>query len=561
MSNAPPGEPPAPASPRAAATTGAAATPPAATAPAATAPASAWAPFRHRTFAIIWVATVVSNIGGWMYNVASGWLMTNLDADPLFVSLVQVANNLPMFLFAIPAGALVDIVDRRLFLIIAETAVAVMSTAFAVLVWLHLITPWSLLVLSFVVAVANAATAPAWQSVVPRLVPRSELPSAIAANSVGINVSRAVGPALGGLMVVAFGITAPFWVNAFSNVGVIAALVRWRSPQRSGPPVPPERFGQAMRSGLRHARHNVHLRSTLARTVAFFVFASAYWALLPLVAREHIGGSSALYGVLLGVIGASAVAGAFLLRTLRSRFGPDALLAGATVATAVATALFGAAHNEGVALAASVLAGASWIAGVSSLNVSAQVALPEWVRGRGLSMYVTIMFGSLSLGSAIWGEVASRAGLPLALFAAAAGGVLTIPLTWRWKLQTGAAIDFTPSMHWPEPVTIAEVEPDRGPVLTLVEYRIDPQHREAFLEAMGPYARVFRRNGAYDFAVFEDPAEEGRFVETFMTDSWSEHLRLHQRVTITDRKSEEAVRRWNIGAVKTTHLVLAQPRD
>jgi predicted MFS family arabinose efflux permease len=540
MSNAPPHESPAPAPPRAA--------------------ASAWAPFRHRTFAVIWVATVVSNIGGWMYSVASGWLMTSLDPDPLAVSLVQVANNLPMFLFAIPAGALVDIVDRRLFLIMAETAVAVTSTLFAVLVWLHLITPWSLLALSFVVAVANAATAPAWQAVVPRLVPKPELPSAIAANSVGINVSRAVGPALGGLLVVAFGITAPFWVNAFSNLGVIAALIRWRSPRRSGPPLPPERFGQAVRSGLRHARYNAHLRSTLMRTVTFFVFASAYWALLPLVARDRIGGGSALYGLLLGVIGASAVAGAFLLRTLRSRFGPDALLAGATVATALATALFGVAHDAGTALAASVLAGASWIAGVSSLNVSAQVALPEWVRGRGLAMYVTIMFGSLSLGSAIWGEAASLVGLPLALYAAAAGAVLAVPLTWRWKLQTGAAIDFTPSMHWPEPVTIADVEPDRGPVLTLVEYRIDPQRREVFLEAMGPYARVLRRNGAYDFAVFEDPAEEGRFVETFMSDSWSEHLRLHQRVTITDRKSEEAVRRWNVGEVKTTHLVLAQPR-
>jgi quinol monooxygenase YgiN len=176
-------------------------------------------------------------------------------------------------------------------------------------------------------------------------------------------------------------------------------------------------------------------------------------------------------------------------------------------------------------------------------------------------MYVTIMFGALSLGSAIWGEAASLVGLPLALYAAAAGAVLAIPLTWRWKLQTGAAIDFTPSMHWPEPVTIADVEPDRGPVLTLVEYRIDPRHREAFLEAMGLYARVYRRNGAYDFAVFEDPAEEGRFVATFMSDSWSEHLRLHQRVTISDRKSEEAVRRWNIGEVKTTHLVLAQPRE
>ena len=541
MSIAPPREPPTPASQRPA--------------------VSAWAPFRHRTFAVIWVATVVSNIGGWIYNVASGWLMTSIDANPLMVSLVQVANNLPMFLFAIPAGALVDIVDRRLFLIVGETAVTVTSTAFAVLVWLHLITPTSLLLFTFLVTVASAVTAPAWQAVVPQLVPKPELPSAIAANSVGINVSRAVGPALGGLMVVSLGIAAPFWFNAVSNVGVIGALVRWRPPKKSGPRLPPERFGQAMRSGLRHARYNAHLRSTLMRTVAFFVFASAYWALLPLVARNQIGGSPALYGLLLAAIGASAVAGAFLLRALRSRLGPDLLLAGAGVATALATALFGVAHNAAVALAASVLAGASWIAGVSSLNVSAQVALPEWVRGRGLSMYVTVMFGSLSLGSAIWGEAASLASLPLALYAAAAGGILAIPLTWRWKLQTGAAVDFTPSMHWPEPITIEDVEPDRGPVLVMIEYRVDPKHREEFLEATVPYARILHRNGAYDFGVFEDPGEEGRYVETFMTDSWLEHLRLHQRMTNTDRVAEEAVRRFSIGEVKATHLILAQPGD
>lgn len=496
-----------------------------------------------------------------MYSVACGWLMTSLDANPLMVSLVQVANNLPMFLFALPAGALVDIVDRRLFLIIGETAVTVTSTAFAALVWLHFITPGSLLVFTFIVTVASAVTAPAWQAVVPQLVPKPELPSAVAANSVGINVSRAVGPALGGLMVVTLGIAAPFWFNAFSNVGVIAALVRWRPPKKSGPRLPPERFGQAMRAGLRHARYNAHLRATLVRTMGFFVFASAYWALLPLIARHQIGGNPALYGSLLAVIGASAVAGAFVLRSLRSRLGPDALLAAATAATALATALFGITHSAAIALAASALAGASWIAGVSSLNVSAQVALPEWVRGRGLSMYVTVMFGALSLGSAVWGEVASLAGLPIALYAAAAGAVLVIPLTWGWKLQTGATVDFTPSMHWPEPVTLQEVEPERGPVLMMIEYRIDPKHREQFLQAMVPYARVLRRNGAYDFGVFEDPAVEGRFVETFMTDSWVEHLRLHQRMTNTDRKAEEAVRRWNIGEVKGTHLVLAQPRD
>src|ERR1700733_585226 len=229
--------------------------------------ATPWAPFRHKVFAVIWGATVVSNVGGWMYSVASGWLMTNPDPDPLTVSLVQVANNLPMFLFAIPAGALVDIVDRRLFLILGETAVAVTAIAFAALVWLHLITPVSLLVFTFIVTVASAVTAPAWQAVVPQLVPKSEMTAAIAANSVGINVSRALGPALGGVMAATLGVAAPFWFNGFSNVGVIAALIRWREPKRSGHLLPPETFGAAMRTGLRHARYNTHLRSTLIRTV------------------------------------------------------------------------------------------------------------------------------------------------------------------------------------------------------------------------------------------------------------------------------------------------------
>jgi MFS family permease len=497
-----------------------------------------------------------------MYSVACGWLMTSLDPDPLTVSMVQVANSLPMFLFAIPAGALVDIVDRRLFLIWGEAAVTLTATAFAAFVWFHLITPVSLLVFTFLVTVSSAVTAPAWQAVVPQLVPKSEMPAAIAANSVGINVSRALGPALGGIMAAMLGIAAPFWFNGFSNIGVIAALIRWREPKRSGHVLPPETFGAAMRTGLRHARFNTHLRSTLIRTVGFFVFGSAYWALLPLVARNQIAGSPALYGLLLAAIGAAAVGGAFLLRPLRTKLGADRLLAAATVATAAATVLFGLAHNAPTALAASLLAGASWIAGVSSLNVSAQVALPEWVRGRGLAMYVTIMFGSLSVGSAIWGEAATVAGLPAALYAAAAGALIAIPLTWQRKLQTGAAVDLTPSMSWPEPITTREIEPDRGPVLVMVEYRIEPKHRDQFLRAMARFARPLRRDGAYDFGIFEDPADDGRFVETFMTDSWLDHLRLHQRLTNADSEVEQAVRRLQVGgAPKTTHLILARPHD
>ncbi len=502
---------------------------------------------------------MVSNIGGWMYNVASGWLMTSLDSNAFIVSMVQVANSLPMFLFAIPAGALADIVNQRRFLIVGESSITIVSAVFAALIWLRLITPGSLLVFSFVVAVGSAMTAPAWQSVVSKLVPKPDLPSAVAANSVGINVSRAIGPALGGVIVGAFGIAAPFWLDAFSNLGVIAALFWWRAPKTGGSSLPPEPFGSAIRTGLRYARYNPHLRSTLIRAVAFFVFGSAYWALLPLVARTQIAGGPTLYGVLLGAIGAAAVGGAFLLRRFREKLGADLLVGAASLGTAIATAMFGLAHHPATAIIGSFIAGASWIAAVSSLNVSAQVALPEWVRGRGLAVYVTVMFGALTAGSAIWGQLAVVAGLPAALLLAAAGAVIAVPLTWRWKLQTGANVDFSPSMQWPDPITTHEIAADRGPVLVTVEYRIDPKNRKPFLDALGRYSRERRRDGAYDWGIFEDPADDGRFIETFLTDSWLEHLRLHRRVTKGDRISEQAVRRFQIGdGPKTTHLVSAQ---
>jgi predicted MFS family arabinose efflux permease len=402
-------------------------------------------------------------------------------------------------------------------------------------------------------------TAPAWQSVVAELVPKPNLPSAVAANSVGINVGRAIGPALGGVIIGALGIAAPFWLDALCNIGVVAALIWWRAPTRSTSALPPEPFRSAILTGLRYARYNPYLRATLIRTIAFFVFGSSYWALLPLVARKQIAAGPALYGVLLGVIGASAVSGAFLLRRLEDKLGADSLVAVASLGTALATALFALARHPATAMVASFIAGASWIVAVSSLNISAQVALPEWVRGRGLAMYVTVMFGALTIGSAIWGQLAVVTGVPAALLLAAAGAAIGIPLTWRWKLQTGANVDFSPSMQWSDPVTTHAIEADRGPVLVTVEYRIDPKNRIAFLHALGQNSRERRRDGAYGWGIFEDPADNGRFVETFLTDSWLEHLRLHQRVTKADRISEQAVRRFQIGdGPKITHLISAQ---
>jgi MFS family permease len=509
---------------------------------------------------VLWIATVVSNIGTWMYNAASGWLMMTLNADPLIVSLVQVATSLPIFLFALPAGALADIVDKRRLLIVAQVAVTVVAAVIAAFVWFSAVTPAILLAFTFLLGVGTALTAPAWQSIVPQLVSKQDLSSAVAANSAGINVSRAVGPALGGVIIAGFGIAAPFWLNAVSNLGIIGALTWWHSPRTETHGLPAERFVGAIVTGLRHARYNRDLRATMVRAAGFFLVASAYWALLPLVARDQIHGGPQLYGILLGAIGAGAVGGALALPWLKAKLGPDLVVAVGTAGTAITLVLFGLSRDPIVALAASIIAGISWIAVLASLNVSAQASLPDWVRGRGLAVFVTVFFGAMTIGSAAWGQIASMIGLPFAHFTAAAAALITVPLTWRWKLQPGTGIDLAPSMHWPAPVVAREFEQDQGPVLVTIEYRIEPRDRRAFLTALGGVARSRRRDGAYAWDVFEDAAQEGRFLETFLVESWVEHLRQHQRVTNADRVLQDAVHRFHLeGEPRVTHFIAAEP--
>src|SRR5262245_47976442 len=265
-------------------------------------PVSPWSPFRHRAFSVLWAATVVSNIGTWMQNAAAGWMMTGLDPDPLVVALVQVATSLPMFLFAMPAGALADILDRRRLLIGVQIAAAVVVFILGLLVWLDRMTAPLLLALTFVVGTTAALIAPSWQAIVPQLVPKQNLQPAVALNSARFNVSRAIGPAFAGFIIAGWGLAAPFWLNAVTSIGVIAALIWWRPPESGTHRLPAERFGGAMRAGLRHTANNPHLRATLIRAAGFFLFASAYWALLPLVARQQVAGGPELYGILLGAI-------------------------------------------------------------------------------------------------------------------------------------------------------------------------------------------------------------------------------------------------------------------
>jgi MFS family permease len=513
------------------------------------------APFRHRKFRWLWLATVAANIGSWTYNAAAAWLMTSLDAHAVMVSLVQVAASLPMFLFALPAGALADIIDRRRFILVLEVAAAVASAIFATLVSLHLVHPATLLLFMFLIGAIAALEAPAWQAIVPQLVPKQDLRAAIAANSVGINISRAIGPALAGATIASIGIAAPFWVDAVSNFGVLLVLASWRSSANTNRSLPAERFVGAIQTGFRYARNNRHLRATLARSIGFFLPASAYWALLPLVARIQIGGGPQLYGVLLGAIGAGALAGAFGLSLLKSKVSANRLVAGAEMGTAAALIMFGLASEPVTAVGASVVAGICWIAALSSLNVSAQLALPDWVRARGLAMYVTVFFGTMTVGSIVWGELAAVTSLMSAHWAAAATALIAALATSRWKLQTGTGPDLTPSMHWPEPVVTHGVAHDAGPVMVTVEYRIDSKDHQLFLVALDGLAAERRRDGAYAWGVFQDTADAARFLETFLVESWTEHLRQHHRVTNADRALERAVHGYLIESPKVTHYV------
>jgi MFS family permease len=512
-----------------------------AAAPAAPTP-SRWGPFSHLAFTVIWTASLVSNVGTAMFDTASGWLITSLDANPITVSLVQVAVSLPLFLFTLPSGALADVIDSRRLLIAVEVAILAVSVVFAGLVSLKLATPSLLLATTFLLGVGGALTSPAWGATIPMLVPKQDLDSATAANGVAFNIGRAAGPAVGGLVIAALGIAVPFWAFAASNVGIIAALIWWRSPRKGTHGLPAERLASAIRAGVRHAANNPDLGGTLVRVLAFFPFASAYLALLPLLARHLMSDGPQLYGILLAAIGVGTVGGSLIIRWLKDELGPHRLVAVGSLGAAFALVLFGLAHDPITAVSACLLGGASWTVVLTKLYVSAQVALPDWARGRGLAVFLTFIFGATTAGSAVWGKLSAMEGLPIAYFVAAAGLVLAIPMTWRWKLQTGVGIDFSPAMHWRAPIVARRVENNQGPVVAVVEYRVDANDRAEFLSAVDELGYARKRDGAYAWGVYEDVADGGRFIETFSIESWLEVLHQRERATHADEMLRSRVR-------------------
>jgi MFS family permease len=511
--------------------------------------ASAWSPLRNGLFRSLWIATIVSNIGTWMQDVGAGWLMTELSSSPSIVALVEAADSIPVMLLALPAGALADIIDRRRLLIAIQAYLLLVAGTLGLLTLFHLTTAWVLLGFTFALGVGTAMMMPAWSAIVPDLVRKDELFSAVALNSVAINASRAIGPAIAGVLVAAVGPWLVFILNALSYIGIIAVLVRWRREHRKST-LPAERFLSAIRVGVRFVMHDDALQVVLIRASAFFVFASATWALFPLIVRRELGRGPEIYGLLLTCIGVGAVMGALVLPRVRAKISRDGLVAWASVLYALAALALAHVQDLGLLAVAMLATGVAWISILSALQVSAQMTLPPWVRARGLAAFVVIFMGGMALGSILWGQVATKIGIPDALTIAASGMVLAILATWKFKLGQHELLDFTPTMDWPLPVLAETPEPD-VPVMVTIKYRIRPDKRAEFVAAMQAVRKMRRRNGAYFWQLFHDSEDPANFIETFMDESWMEHLRQHERASVADREIQRHAKQYLVEGEET----------
>ncbi|EPX78186.1 MFS transporter [Litoreibacter arenae] len=501
----------------------------------------AFSPFAHTAFALLWTATLISNIGTWMHDVGAGWLMTTLDPTPAVVTLVQASTTLPVFLFALLAGTLADRFDKRRMLIVINLCLTVVVFVLALLVWQELMTPVLLILFTLAIGTGAAFMAPAWQAIVPSLVPREKLKPAIALNSMGINISRAIGPAVAGVLIASIGLAAPFALNAASHLVILAALFLWRPTDLPAKKSHGSLLSE-MGTGLRHVRHNPAMLATAVRALAFFLFASAYWSLLPLIARNAEGGGSELYGILMALIGTGAVVGALLLPRLSKRFDADMTVRIGTAGTMAALLAMALSSAPVALMAAAFVGGLSWIAVLTSFNVSAQTALPNWVRARGLAVFLMVFFGSMSLGSVVWGQIATILSIRAALVIAAAGLLFGMLVTRKFAVGQGEKMDLDPASAWPVAPSLNDGQSDDHAAMVTVEYNIDPADADTFTGLVREFSKERMRDGATRWDITQSVEAPDTWIEVFHLPSWAEHLEQHERATKSDIDLQQKIK-------------------
>lgn len=510
---------------------------------------SAWAPLRVRQFRTLWSAQFVSNVGGWMQVVGAQWLMLSLTTSTTALALVQTASSLPVLLFAIPAGAVGDLVDRRRFLVLAQLWMLAAAALLGALSLGGLVTPALLLALLFAVGTGAAWTLPTWQTLQPELVTPEQRPQAIALGSVNQNLARAIGPAIGGVLLAATSAGTVFLANAATFLAVVVAVWMWRPAARAArggahTSAAPEHVRGAVRAGARYVANSPALRVILLRAGLFVFFASSIWALLPVVARVSLGMGSGGYGVLLGCVGIGAVAGASLLPRLRAGHAPDVLLIGASLVVAALALVMAFVHTAVVVGIALAIGGAAWILALSTLNAAYQSTLPGWVKARGMGFYLVVFQGGNAIGAAVLGVLAEATSVKATL-AIAAGGLVVGPVfALRFRFRRIPPEELVPAAIWPPP-SVAEEPAPAGPVMVSITYtlRADADH-EAFVRALRGFRYARRRTGAVSWRMWADAADPDRYVEQFVVGSWDEHERQHDRVSVRDQQRLQAI--WDL---------------
>jgi len=484
--------------------------------------------------------------------------MTSLTMSPFTVSLVQTATTLPIFFVALPAGALADIVDRRRLLLFTQMWMLLAALGLGITTLAGFVSPSVLLFFVFVLSLGAAINGPAWQSIIPELVSREEMPSAVTLGSVGFNIARAIGPALGGFVVSLVGPGFTFLLNAVSFCGVVIVLKRWhRVPQEST--LPAERLIGAMRTGLRYVRNAPMVQAVLVHTLIFSVFTCALWAFLPIVAREYLQLSSVGYGMLLGFFGSGALVGAYLIPKIKSKFSLNNIVAGTTMLMALTIAGLATVRSFIVILAIMAAGGMAWLILISVFSIAVQAVIPSWVRGRVLSVFMLVFFGGFAGGSMLWGALAVVAGIPHTLVGVAILLLIGIVLTQKYKLPTGEDLDLTPVQQLPSHLTAKGITNEERPVLVVIDRKIDRGQEADFLEAVRPLKMLRLRDGAIRWNLFRDITDPSHFIESFIIESWIEYLRQHERSTVSDQEIEERVDAFHVGDMPSeTHHYIAE---